>query len=148
MATIVTHLFSFGVVHEFDIHPFYSHGQVFDHVLLRHSTIYSSLVDVMNFICYFPYYFMKLQWMRLCYVLLRHCLYHVSSFETIRKLFIRILYDDHVLFIMDETFWASLFFNVGGEILGGLFFILPLEGNNFATQDQCILCNYHEWRQG
>ena len=45
-------------------------------------------------------------------------------------------------------FWAKLFFNVGEEILGGLFFILPLEGNNFAAKNKHILYTYHEWREG
>ena len=57
-------------------------------------------------------------------------------------------YDDHVLFIMDEMFWVNLFFNDGEEILGGLFLILPLQGNSMAAQDQHILYTYHEWREG
>ena len=144
MATIATQLFSFWVGHEFDSHPLYNHGQVFDHVLLTYSAIYYSLVDVMIFVCYLPYYFLKLQWMKLRCIFLRYCLYHASSC----KLIIWILYDDHVLFIMDGIFWASLFLNVGGEILGGLFFIFPLEGNNFVAQDQHILYTHHEWREG
>ena len=33
-------------------------------------------------------------------------------------------------------FWASLFFIDGGTFYGGLFFTLPLKGNDFAAQDQ------------
>ena len=86
--------------------------------------------------------------MRLRCVLLRHCLYHVSSCKTFRKNLIRIFYDDHVLFIMDEIFWAILFFDVGRGIFGGLFFTFPHEGNNFAAQDQHIIYTYHKWREG
>ena len=148
MAITATYVFSFRVGHELVNHQFYIHGKVFDHVLLTYSAIYYSLVDVMIFVCYLPHYFLKLQWMRLCRVLLRHCLYHVSSCKTFRKLLIRMFYDDHVLFIMDETFWASLFFNVGGELFGGLFFTLPFEGNTFAAQDQHTLYTYHMWGEG
>ena len=133
MSNIATHLFSFGLGHEFYSHSMYNHEQVFDHVLLTHSTIYYSLVDVMIFSYYFPCYFLKLQWMRLCCVLLRHCLYHASSCKTFSILPIWILYDDHVVFIMDEMFWATLFSNVGRDILGGLLFILPLKGNTIVA---------------
>ena len=143
MATTTTYLFSFWVSHEF-----YSHGQVFGHVLLTHSAIYYSLVDVMIFVYYLPCYFQKMQWMRLRCVLLRHCLYHVASCKTLSKLLIWILYGNHVLFIMDEMLWANLFFNVGEEILGGLFFIFPLKGNTIAAHNQHILYTYHEWRGG
>ena len=86
--------------------------------------------------------------MRLHCVLLRYCLYHASSCKTWRKLLIWIFYDDHVLLIMDETFWASLFFIVGGELFGGLFSTLPFEGNTFAAQDQHTPYTYHKWRGG
>ena len=58
------------------------------------------------------------------------------------------IHDAHVLFFMDELFWASLFFVVGGTFLGGLFFTLPLEGNDFAAQDQHTLYTCHEWKEG
>ena len=45
-------------------------------------------------------------------------------------------------------FWASLFFIDGGTFYGGLFFTLPLEGNDFAAQDQHRLYTCHEWREG
>ena len=139
MATTATCLFSFEVGHEIYIHPLYNHGQVFDHVLMTHSAIYHSLVDVMIFVHYLPHYFLELQWMRLCYILLSYCLYHALSCKTCSKILIGILYDDHVLFIMDGLFWASLFFNVGEELFGGLFFTFPFEGNTFAAQDQHII---------
>ena len=81
--------------------------------------------------------------MRLHYVLLRYFLFHALSC----KLLIWILYDEHVLFIMDGLFWASLFFNVGGELFGGLFFTLPFEGINFSAHDQDIIYTHHEWRE-
>ena len=95
-----------------------------------------------------PCKFLKLQWVKLHCILLRYCLYHALSCITCSKLLIGILYDDHVLFIMDVFFWANLFFNVGGETFGGLFFTLPFEGNNFAAQDQHTLYTYHKWREG
>ena len=104
MATTATCLFSFEVGHEIYMHPLYNHGQVYDHVLIAHSTIYYSLVGEMILVCYLPYCFMKLQWMKLHCILFRYCLYYASSCKTIKKLLIRMLYDDHVLFIMDETF--------------------------------------------
>ena len=57
-------------------------------------------------------------------------------------------YDDQVLFIIYGMVWASLIHNVGEEIFGGIVFILPLEGNIIAAQDQQILYNYHKWRGG
>ena len=148
MAIATTCLFSFEVGHEIGIHPFYSHGQVLDHVLLLHSAIYYPLVDVMDLVHCLPCNFLKLQWMKLCCVLLRCCLHFVSSCKTYKKLLIWILYDDHVLFIMDDMFWASLFFIVGGEHFGGFLFIFPFEGNTFAAQDQHTLYTCHEWREG
>ena len=128
----------------------YNHGKFFDYFLyaqLTHSPIYYSLVDVMIHTTihlskhHLPSYFLKLQWERLHCVHLRHCLYHVASCKNFNKILIWIPSDDHVLFIMEEMFWANLFFNVGG-----LFFIFPLEGNTFIAQDQHILYTYHEWR--
>ena len=49
---------------------------------------------------------------------------------------------------MDEMSWASQIIIDGGEILGGLIFILPLEGNTFAALDQHTLCTNHKWRGG
>ena len=47
-----------------------------------------------------------------------------------------------------EMIWDNMFHNVGEEILGGLVFIFPLEGNIVAAQYQHILCTYPEWRGG
>ena len=126
-------LFPFEVGHEADIHPFYSHGQVLDHVFLLHSVIYYPLVDVMNLVHCLPCNFLKLQWVELRCILVRYCLHHASSCKTSKKILLGILYDDHVLFIMDNMFWARLFFIVGGELFGGFFFIFPFGGNNFAA---------------
>ena len=112
MATTATCLFSFEVGHEIYMHPLYNHGQVYDHVLIAHSTIYYSLVGEMILVCYLPDYFMKLQWIELRCILLRYCLYYASSCKICSKLLIGILYDDLVLFIMDDTFWAGLLFIV------------------------------------
>ena len=38
--------------------------------------------------------------------------------------------------------------SIGGEVLGDLVLILPLEGNYFAAQDQNFLYTYHKWRGG
>ena len=57
-------------------------------------------------------------------------------------------YDDQVLFIIYGMVWASLIHNVGGQIFGGLVFILPLEGNIIAAQDQQIIYTCHKWRGG
>ena len=134
MATTTKCLFSFEVGHKIDIHPFYNHGKVLDHVLLLlHSSIYYTLVDVMNHGHCLPCNFLKLQWMRLQCILVRNCYHHVSSCKTFRKTLINMFHDDHVLFFMDGLFWASLFFTVGGTFFGGLFFTLPLEGNNFVA---------------
>ena len=77
---------------------------------------------------------------------MRNFLYLDSLGITYNKHFIGVIYDDHVLFIMDEMSWASLFFIDGGEILGGLLFILPLEGNTFAAHGHHTLHTYHKWR--
>ena len=137
MATTTTYAFSFEVGHEIYSHPLYSHGQVLDHVLLlSYSAIYYQLVDVMDLVHCLPCNFLKLQWMRLHCILVRNCLHHVSSCKTFRKPLIRMIHDDRVLFFMDGLSWANLFFIVGGTFSRGLFFTLPLEGNNFAAQDQ------------
>ena len=47
-----------------------------------------------------------------------------------------------------EMVWASMIHNVGQEIFGGLVFILPLEGNIIAAQDQKRIYTYHKWRGG
>ena len=57
-------------------------------------------------------------------------------------------YDDDFQLITYEVIWASMLHNVRGEILGGQVFILPLEGNIIAAQDQHILCTYPKWRGG
>ena len=43
-------------------------------------------------------------------------------------------YDDEFQLITYEMTWAGLICNIGGEILGDLDFILPLEGNTIAAQ--------------
>ena len=149
MATTTIYLFSFEVGHKIDIHPLYNHGKLLDHVLLLlHSSIYYPLVDVMNHGHCLPCNFLKLQWMRLRYILVRNCLHHVSSCKTFSKPLIRMFHDDHVLFFMDVLFWANLFFIVGGAFFGRFFFTLPLEGNNFVAQDKHTLYTCHEWREG
>ena len=71
-----------------DNHLLYSHGKVlyyFMYVHLMYRTIYYSLVDDMihstNHLSkhHLPYYFLKLQWERLCCVHLRHCLCHAHQ---------------------------------------------------------------------
>ena len=57
-------------------------------------------------------------------------------------------YDDEFQLITQEMVWDSTFHNVGGEILGGINFIFPLEGNIVAAQDQRILYTYPKWRGG
>ena len=57
-------------------------------------------------------------------------------------------YDDDFQLITYEMIWASLICSVGGEILGDLDFILPLEGNLIAAQVKVSLHTYHEWRRG
>ena len=42
-------------------------------------------------------------------------------------------YDDDFQLIIYGDIWASMICSVGGEILGDLVFILPLEGKYFAT---------------
>ena len=129
------------VGHEFydDFHPFYVYGNVFDFILLIHSSTYYSVVEVKFYVQYFPCYFLQLEWMRLCCSPMRHCLYLAAHGITYNKLFIGVYYDDHVLLIMDEMSWANHIIIDGGEILGGLLFILPLEGKNFASHDQHTL---------
>ena len=148
MATTTTYVLSFEVGHEIDIHPLYSHGQVFGLMLLSYSAIYYPLVDVMDLVHCLPCNFLKLQWMRLRCILVRDCLHHVSSCKTFSKTLIRMFHDDHVLFFMDGLFWANLFFIVGGAFFGGLFFTFPLEGKIFAAQDKHTFYACHEWREG
>ena len=57
-------------------------------------------------------------------------------------------YDDEFQLITYEMIWASLICSVGGEILGDLDFILPLEGNTIVAQVQLSLHTYHKWRRG
>ena len=57
-------------------------------------------------------------------------------------------YDDEFQLITYEMIWTSMIHSVGGEIFGGLIFILPLEGNYFAAQDQHTLFTYPKWRRG
>jgi len=57
-------------------------------------------------------------------------------------------YDDVFQLITYEMIWASLIYNIGGEIFGDLVFILPLEGNIIAAQDQKIIHTYQKWRGG
>ena len=55
-------------------------------------------------------------------------------------------YDDDILSITCERFWANWFYNVRGRIFTDLIFMLPCEGNIIAAQDQHILYTYHKWR--
>ena len=55
--------------------------------------------------------------------------------------------DDFQLIIYGDT-WASLIYNVGGEIFGGLVLILPLEGKIIAAHGQTTLYTYHKGRDG
>ena len=57
-------------------------------------------------------------------------------------------YDGEFQLITYEMIWANMFHNVGGEILGGLTFILSLEGNIITAQYQHILYTYPKWRGG
>ena len=57
-------------------------------------------------------------------------------------------YDDEIQLITYEMIWASLFCSVGGEVLGDLDFIMPLEGNTIVAQVQLSLHTYHKWRRG
>ena len=57
-------------------------------------------------------------------------------------------YGDFVLFIIDDMSWASQIIIDAGKIFGGLPFILPLEGNIFAAQDQHTLQTCHKWGRG
>ena len=57
-------------------------------------------------------------------------------------------YDGDFQLITYEIIWANMFHNVGGEILGGLNFILPLEGNIIAAQVHISLHTYCKWRRG
>ena len=70
---------------------------------------------------------------------MRHCLYLAAHGIKYKKHVIRVFYDDHVLLMMDGMSWANRIIINGGEILGGLLFIFPLEGNNFAAHDQHTL---------
>ena len=65
MAT-TTYLLTCRVGHEFDddIHPLHVYGHVFDLMLLIHSSISDSVVDVIFVVQYLPCYFLQLQWMR------------------------------------------------------------------------------------
>ena len=76
MAT-ATYLLIFGVRHGLGnfIHILYLYGKVFDLMLLIHSSIllFSSRGDI--FVQYLPCYFLQLQWMRLHYNPMRHCLH-------------------------------------------------------------------------
>ena len=55
-------------------------------------------------------------------------------------------YYDEFQFITYELIWASMIYSVGGEILGDLVFILPLEGKYFPAQDQHTLFIHHKLR--
>ena len=50
-------------------------------------------------------------------------------FHEVNHMTIWIPYDDEFQLITYEMIWASLICSVGGEVLGDLDFILPLEGN-------------------
>ena len=57
-------------------------------------------------------------------------------------------YDGDFQLITYEVVWDNMFHNAGEKIPGGLLFILPLEGNIMAAQDQHILYTYPKWRGG
>ena len=67
LATTTLYAFSFDVGHEIDIHPLYSHRQVFGPMLLSYSAICYPLVDVLDLVHCLPCDFLRLQWMRLHY---------------------------------------------------------------------------------
>ena len=64
---------------------------------------------------------------------------HLFPFEVIHMID-WMPYDGDFQLITYEMIWDSMFHNVGEEILGGLVFILPLEGNSIVAQDQNIIC--------
>ena len=47
-----------------------------------------------------------------------------------------------------EMIWDNMFHNVGEEILRGLVFIFPFEGNIIAAQYQHIIYTYPKWIGG
>ena len=55
--------------------------------------------------------------------------------------------DDFQIIIYGET-WAIMIYSARGDIFRYLVFILSLEGNYFAAQDQPTLYTYHKWRDG
>ena len=116
--------------------------------------IYYSLVDMMTYITSnlsrnnLPCYFMKQHSKKLRSDHLGNRWYLPSLHETFNIPLIWMEYDYNVLFIIYWMLWASLIHNVGEEIFGDLVFIVPLEGNIIATQDQKILYTYHKWRGG
>ena len=57
-------------------------------------------------------------------------------------------YDDDFQLITYEMIWANLIYKVGGEILGDLDFIFPLEGNTIAAKVQLSLHIYHKCKRG
>ena len=69
-------------------------------------------------------------------------------FHEVNHMIVWIPYDDEFQLITYEMIWASLICSVGGEVLGDLDFIFPLEGNIIATRVQLALHIYHEWRRG
>jgi len=79
---------------------------------------------------------------------MRHCLYLFAHDITYKKHVIGAFYGDDVLFIIDDMSWASWIIIDGEEILGGLLFIFPLEGNTFAAHDHHTLHTCHKWRRG
>ena len=76
MVTTATYLLPLEVDHESndDIHPFYVYGHVFDCVLLIHSSIHYSVVEVIFSVQCLPCSFLQLQWVRLRCNHMGHCL--------------------------------------------------------------------------
>ena len=71
---------------------------------------------------------------------------HLFPFVEMDHIIVGMPYGDVFLFITYGLIWASLISSVGGENFEDLVFILPLEGNYFAAQDQHLLYTYHNWR--
>ena len=69
-------------------------------------------------------------------------------FHEVNNMIAWIPYDDEFQLITYEMIWASLICSIGGEVLGDLDFILPLEGNIIAARIQLKLPISHEWRRG
>ena len=58
---------------------------------------------------------------------------HVS-FHEVNHMIVWMPYVDEFQLFTYQMIWASLICSIGGEVLGDLDFILPLEGNTIAAQ--------------